>query len=60
MPTATDAMISDGTKPTPSVRVSETTKKPPHMAKAPCARFTKPISPIVTDRPTEVMNRNMA
>src|SRR3569623_201304 len=30
------------------------------MAKAPCARLTKPISPIVTERPTEVMNRNMA
>src|SRR6185436_15304875 len=26
------------------------------MAKPPCARLTKPISPMVTDRPTETMN----
>ena len=30
------------------------------MAKAPCARLTTPISPIVTESPTEMMNRNMA
>src|SRR5882724_8842236 len=29
------------------------------MAKPPCARLTKPIRPIVTDRPTETMNRTM-
>jgi hypothetical protein len=30
------------------------------MAKAPWARFTKFISPIVTDMPTETMNRIIA
>src|SRR5579872_447311 len=30
------------------------------MANAPCAKFTTPISPMVTDRPTEMMNRNIA
>src|SRR5262245_53998703 len=29
------------------------------MANAPCARLTKPISPIVTDSPTETMNSTM-
>src|SRR5215510_10079281 len=29
------------------------------MAKPPCARLTKPIRPIVTDRPTETMNSTM-
>src|SRR5947209_8131828 len=29
------------------------------MAKAPCARLTKPISPMVTDSPTDTMNRTM-
>src|SRR5688572_30542140 len=29
------------------------------MAKPPCARLTKPIRPIVTERPTETMNSTM-
>jgi hypothetical protein len=29
------------------------------MANAPCARLTKPIRPIVTDRPTDTMNSTM-
>src|SRR5499427_4147530 len=29
------------------------------MAKPPCARLTKPIRPIVTERPTDTMNKTM-
>src|SRR5947207_13401841 len=29
------------------------------MAKPPCARLTKPIRPMVTDRPTDTMNSTM-
>jgi hypothetical protein len=53
-------MTREGTKPTPYERVRVTTIYPPAMANAPCARFTNPINPIVTDRPTEVMKRNIA
>jgi hypothetical protein len=33
--------------------------KPPAMANTPWARLTKPIRPIVTDRPTEMTYRIM-
>src|SRR5882724_11717522 len=39
-------------------RISATHRKPPSMAKAPCARLTKLMSPIVTDRPRLMRNSN--
>src|SRR5262245_57169686 len=39
--------------------MARTTTYPPSMAKPPWARLTNPISPMVTERPTETMNSTM-
>src|SRR5688572_13526103 len=39
--------------------MASTIAYPPSMAKPPWARFTKPIKPMVTESPTETMNRIM-
>src|SRR5437867_12861019 len=44
------------TKPRPHCFIARTIAYPPSMAKPPWARLTKPIKPMVTERPTETMN----
>ena len=52
--TATAAASRAGTNGTPQRLIRLVSTYPPAIAKTPCARLTKPISPIVTDSPTEI------
>ena len=45
-----------GTKPRPQRLIVRTITYPPIMAKPPWAKFTNPMRPIVTERPTDTMN----
>src|SRR4029077_7013069 len=45
-----------GTRPRPQCFIARTIAYPPSMAKPPWARLTKPIKPMVTERPTDTMN----
>ncbi len=61
LPIATrrNATNSANGKGTPKRVMAVDSTKPPAIANTPCARLTKPIRPIVTDRPTEMTYRIM-
>ena len=56
---ATNPKTRAGTKPRPQCFIARTIAYPPSMAKPPWARLTKPIKPMVTERPTDTMNSTM-
>ncbi len=57
--TTTTTSGSVARKGTPARLSNNTHTYPPSIAKAPCARLTKPISPSVTDSPTLIRNSSI-